>query len=116
MAAGLRNNIHSSNTRTVDKNLEDSQSTGSLDLSSRKLSDFPRTAESYDLADTVEASKYKLSWSEGELLSDHSQFEFEFMFDFGRDFHEIKSWWWSEDFLKYFSKLDTLAGEDGDNH
>ena len=55
MAAGHRS--PPTNNRTIDRNLDEAQSTGNLDLSSRKLNEFPKSAESYDLSDTVEAGK-----------------------------------------------------------
>ena len=64
MAAGHRS--PPTNNRTIDRNLDEAQSTGNLDLSSRKLNEFPKSAESYDLSDTVEAGK--LSTRVGHLL------------------------------------------------
>lgn len=45
------------NTKSVDKVLEDAQHSGKLDLSNRNLYDFSKNFDSYDLVDTVEASK-----------------------------------------------------------
>lgn len=57
MAAGHKNQNCTSNSRTIDKHLAEAQSTGNLDLSNRKLHEFPKAAESYDLTDTVVIGK-----------------------------------------------------------
>jgi len=54
MAAGQHSPPSS---RSVEKTLEDAQSTGQIDLSNRKLQEFPKCSANYDLIDTVEASK-----------------------------------------------------------
>lgn len=56
MAAGHRSpTSHSKNT---DRNLEEAQNTGYLDLSSRKLVELPKVIDGYDLTDTVEAGGF----------------------------------------------------------
>lgn len=60
MAAGHKSpNTHN---RSADKNLEEAQSTGCLDLSGRKLTEIPRSVDSYDLNDTVDASTWFWSY------------------------------------------------------
>ncbi|XP_067948445.1 DISP complex protein LRCH3-like isoform X2 [Watersipora subatra] len=52
------------NSRTIDKILGDAQNTGCLDLSNRRIHEFPKAAEIYDLADTVEADISKNRFTE----------------------------------------------------
>ena len=54
MAAGHRS--PTSQSRSADRNLEDAQGSGYLDLSNRKLTEIPKAVESYDLDDTIDAS------------------------------------------------------------
>jgi len=44
-------------SRTVEKMLEDSQCTGEINLSGRRLKEFPANAVQYDLVDTIVAGK-----------------------------------------------------------
>lgn len=55
---------HSGGTqlRSLEKVLEDAQKSGKLNLSGRNLRDYPKSAEKFDLFDTVEI---------GKLSSDH---------------------------------------------
>lgn len=47
--------------RGLERALEEAAASGVLNLSSRKLKEFPRTAANHDLTDTVEAGKGHLS-------------------------------------------------------
>ncbi|XP_061089546.1 leucine-rich repeat and calponin homology domain-containing protein 4-like [Conger conger] len=42
-------------SRSVEKALEEAASSGALNLSNRKLKEFPRTARNYDLSDITHA-------------------------------------------------------------
>lgn len=44
-------------SRSVEKALEEAASSGALNLSNRKLKEFPRTAKNYDLSDITYAGK-----------------------------------------------------------
>lgn len=43
--------------RGLERALEEAANSGILNLSARKLKEFPRTAANYDLSDTVDAGK-----------------------------------------------------------
>lgn len=43
--------------RGLERALEEAAASGTLNLSSRKLKEFPRTAANHDLTDTVEAGR-----------------------------------------------------------
>ncbi|XP_010878346.1 leucine-rich repeat and calponin homology domain-containing protein 1 isoform X2 [Esox lucius] len=59
LASGsIQSNINGNNlppNRGLERALEEGANSGFLNLSSRKLKEFPRTASNYDLSDTVEA-------------------------------------------------------------
>jgi hypothetical protein len=44
--------------RPVDRVFEDAQFTGEVNLSGRKLKDYPKICTKYDLADTIHAGKF----------------------------------------------------------
>lgn len=46
--------------RGLERALEEAAASGALNLSSRKLKEFPRTAANHDLTDTVEAGRASL--------------------------------------------------------
>ncbi|XP_030635537.1 leucine-rich repeat and calponin homology domain-containing protein 4 [Chanos chanos] len=46
-------------SRSIEKSLEEAASTGALNLSNRKLKEFPRTAKNYDLSDITHADLSK---------------------------------------------------------
>lgn len=45
-------------TRSIERVLEDAQHTGVLNITGRKLKEFPKVASKYDLSDTVLAGLY----------------------------------------------------------
>lgn len=51
-------------SRSVEKALEEAASSGALNLSNRKLKEFPRTARNYDLSDITHAGELVLSLSQ----------------------------------------------------
>lgn len=53
--SGLGSNTNLPLNRGLERALEDAANSGFLNLSTRKLKEFPRTASNYDLTDTVEA-------------------------------------------------------------
>lgn len=56
----IQSHIGSANlppNRGLERALEEAAASGVLNLSSRKLKEFPRTAANHDLTDTVEAGK-----------------------------------------------------------
>uniref|UniRef100_A0A4W6CP22 Uncharacterized protein n=1 Tax=Lates calcarifer TaxID=8187 RepID=A0A4W6CP22_LATCA len=55
--------------RGLERALEEAAASGVLNISSRKLKEFPRTAANHDLTDTVEAGKglYRTSLSQKHL-------------------------------------------------
>jgi len=57
VGAGVRGPSPPSLSRTVDKVLDDSQYTGEINLSGRKLKEFPHSAAKYDLVDTSVAGR-----------------------------------------------------------
>ncbi|TRY59210.1 hypothetical protein DNTS_014608 [Danionella cerebrum] len=57
--SGLGSSTNLPLNRGLERALEDAANSGFLNLSSRKLKEFPRTASNYDLTDTVEADLSK---------------------------------------------------------
>ncbi|XP_026127775.1 leucine-rich repeat and calponin homology domain-containing protein 1 isoform X7 [Carassius auratus] len=57
--SGLGSNSNLPLNRGLERALEDAANSGFLNLSTRKLKEFPRTAANYDLTDTVEADLSK---------------------------------------------------------
>uniref|UniRef100_A0A8C2C0Z2 Leucine-rich repeat and calponin homology domain-containing protein 1-like n=1 Tax=Cyprinus carpio TaxID=7962 RepID=A0A8C2C0Z2_CYPCA len=57
--SGLGSSTNLPLNRGLERALEDAASSGFLNLSTRKLKEFPRTASNYDLTDTVEADLSK---------------------------------------------------------
>ncbi|XP_051762375.1 leucine-rich repeat and calponin homology domain-containing protein 1 isoform X5 [Ctenopharyngodon idella] len=57
--SGLGSNTNLPLNRGLERALEDAANSGFMNLSSRKLKEFPRTASNYDLTDTVEADLSK---------------------------------------------------------
>ncbi|XP_052462027.1 leucine-rich repeat and calponin homology domain-containing protein 1-like isoform X9 [Carassius gibelio] len=57
--SGLGSSTNLPFNRGLERALEDAASSGFLNLSTRKLKEFPRTASNYDLTDTVEAELSK---------------------------------------------------------
>ncbi|XP_051997780.1 leucine-rich repeat and calponin homology domain-containing protein 1 isoform X2 [Xyrauchen texanus] len=57
--SGLGSNTNLPINRGLERALEDAANSGFLNLSTRKLKEFPRTASNYDLTDTVEADLSK---------------------------------------------------------
>ncbi|XP_073702438.1 leucine-rich repeat and calponin homology domain-containing protein 1 isoform X6 [Garra rufa] len=57
--SGLGSNTNLPLSRGLERALEDAANSGFLNLSTRKLKEFPRTASNYDLTDTVEADLSK---------------------------------------------------------
>ncbi|XP_051564296.1 leucine-rich repeat and calponin homology domain-containing protein 1 isoform X5 [Myxocyprinus asiaticus] len=57
--SGLGSNTNLPLNRGLERALEDAANSGFLNLSTRKLKEFPRTASNYDLTDTVEADLSK---------------------------------------------------------
>ncbi|XP_059355944.1 leucine-rich repeat and calponin homology domain-containing protein 1-like isoform X5 [Carassius carassius] len=57
--SGLGSNTNLPFNRGLERALEDAANSGFLNLSTRKLKEFPRTAANYDLTDTVEADLSK---------------------------------------------------------
>ncbi|XP_052420731.1 leucine-rich repeat and calponin homology domain-containing protein 1 isoform X2 [Carassius gibelio] len=57
--SGLGSNTNLPLNRGLERALEDAANSGFLNLSTRKLKEFPRTAANYDLTDTVEADLSK---------------------------------------------------------
>jgi len=57
--SGQGSNTNLPLSRGLERALEDAANSGFMNLSSRKLKEFPRTATNYDLTDTVEAGKVK---------------------------------------------------------
>ncbi|CAM4603799.1 unnamed protein product [Leuciscus chuanchicus] len=57
--SGLGSNTNLPLSRGLERALEDAANSGFMNLSSRKLKEFPRTATNYDLTDTVEADLSK---------------------------------------------------------
>ncbi|XP_052004711.1 leucine-rich repeat and calponin homology domain-containing protein 1-like isoform X2 [Xyrauchen texanus] len=57
--SGLGSNTNLPLNRGLERALEDSANSGFLNLSTRKLKEFPQTASNYDLTDTVEADLSK---------------------------------------------------------
>ena len=47
--------------RSLDRALDEASATGFLNLSGRKLKEFPRSAANHDLTDTIRAGKFGLS-------------------------------------------------------
>jgi hypothetical protein len=61
MAAGtqpLGSQSPTSVSRTIEKVFDESQYTGEINLSGRKLKDYPKCACKYDLVDTTSAGKH----------------------------------------------------------
>lgn len=50
-------------SRSVDKGLEEAAASGALNLSNRKLKEFPRSARNYDLSDITHAGQSAFSLS-----------------------------------------------------
>lgn len=59
--SGLGSNTNLPLNRGLERALEDAANSGFLNLSTRKLKEFPRTASNYDLTDTVEAGNLTTS-------------------------------------------------------
>ncbi|XP_057191298.1 leucine-rich repeat and calponin homology domain-containing protein 1 isoform X4 [Triplophysa rosa] len=57
--SGLGSNTNLPLNRGLERALEDAANSGFMNLSTRKLKEFPRTASNYDLTDTVEADLSK---------------------------------------------------------
>ncbi|XP_051566823.1 leucine-rich repeat and calponin homology domain-containing protein 1-like isoform X4 [Myxocyprinus asiaticus] len=57
--SGLGSNTNLPFSRGLERALEDAANSGFLNLSTRKLKEFPQTASNYDLTDTVEADLSK---------------------------------------------------------
>ena len=47
-------------SRSVEKALEEAAASGALNLSNRKLKEFPRSARNYDLSDITHAGQFAL--------------------------------------------------------
>lgn len=45
-------------SRSVEKALEEAAASGALNLSNRKLKEFPRSAKNYDLSDITHAGRF----------------------------------------------------------
>lgn len=59
-SASIQSNISGNNlppNRGLERALEEGANSGFMNLSARKLKEYPRTASNYDLSDTVEAGK-----------------------------------------------------------
>ncbi|KAG8006330.1 Leucine-rich repeat and calponin-like proteiny domain-containing protein 1 [Nibea albiflora] len=59
-------------SRSVEKALEEAAASGALNLSNRKLKEFPRSARNYDLSDITHAAQQFESWRELELKGKQS--------------------------------------------
>lgn len=57
-------------TRPLEKVFDDAQHTGQLNLMNRKLKEYPKLADKYDLVDTTVAGKFGL-FEQQKLLSFH---------------------------------------------
>lgn len=55
--SGLGSNTNLPLNRGLERALEDAANSGFMNLSTRKLKEFPRSASNYDLTDTVEAGE-----------------------------------------------------------
>jgi hypothetical protein len=57
LVQNVNGHIQSQLTRSLEKILDDANQSGELKLSNRKLKDFPKTSEKYNLRDTVIAGE-----------------------------------------------------------
>ncbi|KAJ3634166.1 hypothetical protein MTP99_011071 [Tenebrio molitor] len=64
LVQNVNGHIQSQLTRSLEKILDDANQSGELKLSNRKLKDFPKTSEKYNLRDTVIADLSKNRFSE----------------------------------------------------
>lgn len=55
--------------RSLDRALDEASATGCLNLSGRKLKEFPRSATNHDLTDTTRAGKFRRA---GETIDENS--------------------------------------------
>ena len=58
----------SSLTRTVEKTLEEAQYTGEVILYGRKLKEYPKVSNKYDLVDTIHTGEFVLAPQKFEIL------------------------------------------------
>ncbi|XP_044268150.1 leucine-rich repeat and calponin homology domain-containing protein isoform X2 [Tribolium madens] len=64
LVQNINGHIQNQLTRSLEKILDDANQSGELKLSNRKLKDFPKTSEKYNLRDTVVADLSKNRFSE----------------------------------------------------
>lgn len=57
LVQNINGHIQNQLTRSLEKILDDANQSGELKLSNRKLKDFPKTDEKYNLRDTVVAGE-----------------------------------------------------------
>ena len=57
LVQNINGHIQNQLTRSLEKILDDANQSGELKLSNRKLKDFPKTSEKYNLRDTVIAGE-----------------------------------------------------------
>lgn len=61
MVSNISGHIQNQLTRSLERILEEANQSGELKLSNRKLKDFPKTNEKYNLSDTVIAGRIVVS-------------------------------------------------------
>ncbi|MED6249197.1 hypothetical protein ATANTOWER_010781 [Ataeniobius toweri] len=59
-------------SRSVEKALEEAAASGALNLSNRKLKEFPRSARNYDLSDITHAGNLKANMKKEQTSSPSS--------------------------------------------